>query len=914
MTLIGPLGFTAPWLLLGLVALPILWFLLRAVPPAPIRRRFPGVALLLGLSDEEVQAERTPWWLLALRMLALAAAILGFAGPILHPVTTGPARGPLLIVEDGSWAAARDWSRHLARIDRALSEAAAAGRPAALVSLSDPPPVAPTFAPAADLAAGLPGLAPKPWEPAATLPPLPEGNFDTLWLSDGLAREGRADLAAALDARGSLTVWQGGGPVLALGPAKIDEGAVTVPLVTSAPLTLPIEVAAIGPDPAGIERELARETAEPGATELRFDLPPELRNRVGRFEITGLRSAGAVSLTDDATRRRKVALIAGGTAREGLELLSPTYYLDKALAPTADLIEGTLEDVLAAKPDVIVLADLAEIPEADRLADWLEEGGLLLRFAGPRMAAASEEGDMFLPVRLRAGGRSVGGTMSWGEPRGLAPFPEGSPFAGLEVPPDVAINTQVMAEPAPELAERTIATLADGTPLVTRSRFGQGEIVLFHVSANAEWSNLPLSGLFPQMLERLAISARAAAPEAGNLAGTTWVPQKLIDGFGRLSGAEEAAGVPGEELALAVPGPKTPPGLYAAEDRAVALNALARGRVLAPADWPAGQVIEGDAAPVQMPLKGALLALGLGLLLFDALASLALSGRLRGARAGVALVALAIALGAMPQGARAQETATPEATMPEARAIEAASNVVLATIATGDAGVDRVALAGLEGLSATLAARTTVEPSAPMVVDLETDDLALFTFIYWPVTADQPAPSPRAYAKLNRYLRGGGMILFDTRDADLAGMGSATDAGRRLQALAAPLDIPPLAPIPPDHVLTRTFYLLQAFPGRYEGTIWVEDTPDATEAAEGMPFRNLNDGVTPVVIGGNDWAAAWAVDGTGRPMLPVGRGQAGERQRETALRFGVNLIMHVLTGNYKSDQVHVPALLERLGQ
>jgi hypothetical protein len=68
------------------------------------------------------------------------------------------------------------------------------------------------------------------------------------------------------------------------------------------------------------------------------------------------------------------------------------------------------------------------------------------------------------------------------------------------------------------------------------------------------------------------------------------------------------------------------------------------------------------------------------------------------------------------------------------------------------------------------------------------------------------------------------------------------------------------------------------------------------------------------VIGGNDWAAAWALDESGAPMVPVGRGYAGERQRELALRFGVNLIMHVLTGNYKSDQVHVPALLERLGQ
>jgi hypothetical protein len=136
-----------------------------------------------------------------------------------------------------------------------------------------------------------------------------------------------------------------------------------------------------------------------------------------------------------------------------------------------------------------------------------------------------------------------------------------------------------------------------------------------------------------------------------------------------------------------------------------------------------------------------------------------------------------------------------------------------------------------------------------------------------------------------------------------------------LRQIAAGLDIPPLEPVPGDHVLTRTFYLLAAFPGRYQGgTLWVEAAPADAERAEGMPFRNLNDGVTPVVIGSNDWAAAWAVDDTGMPLLPVGRGTTGERQREMALRFGINLIMHVLSGNYKSDQVHVPALLERLGQ
>ena len=201
-----------------------------------------------------------------------------------------------------------------------------------------------------------------------------------------------------------------------------------------------------------------------------------------------------------------------------------------------------------------------------------------------------------------------------------------------------------------------------------------------------------------------------------------------------------------------------------------------------------------------------------------------------------------------------------------------------------------------------------------MGVDVEHDEVVFFPFLYWPITADTATPSAAAYDKLNHYLRTGGMILFDTRDADMAGAGPTPEV-QALQRIAQGLDIPPLAPLPDDHVLTRSFYLLQDFPGRFNVPgLWVEASAPDAALLDGMPFRKLNDGVTPVIIGGNDWASAWAVDAGGVQMFPVGRGYAGEKQREIAFRFGINVIMHVLTGNYKSDQVHVPALLERLGE
>ena len=923
---IGPIGFAAPWLLLGLLILPILWILLRAVPPAPIRRRFPGVALLLGLTDDENQTDRTPWWLLLLRLLAVAAVIIGFAGPVLNPDDDTPGTGPLLILADGTWADARDWERRMDRVSALVNEAGRAGRTVAIATLTDLPAGGPVFLSAEAAATRLPGLRPAAFAPGDSALTdwlqTVEARFDTFWLSDGLDRDSRADMLALLEDRGDVRVFESPRPILGLRPPRFQDGAIQITGLRAA-ATGPAElsIAAIGPDPAGVERQLATGGIAFGAGDteatLSLALPPELRNRLTRFEISGIRSAGAVTLADDALRRREIALIGGDANREGLELLSPLHYLREALEPNADLISGTLADAIPANPDVIILADVAQLTATEALdtLDWVESGGLLVRFAGPRLAGSDvsrTEEDPLLPVRLRAGGRSVGGAMSWGEPKSLAPFAENSPFFGLPVPGDVTVTAQVMAQPDPTLADRVIAQLSDGTPFVTRKPVGDGQVVLFHVTANAEWSSVPLSGLFVQMLERLAVSSRTELPPIEAMEGTIWSPQSVLTAFGAVEPAGTLPGVPGEDLVSDAPNAQVLPGLYTGENRQIAVNVLGADATLAATDWPDRIPVEGLQVTRETGLKGWLLGLALLLLAVDAVASLALSGRLRGPRSGVtaALVAVALVLAAAPSGLRAQD-----AGMTDDFAVRATAEVVLAHVLTGNAQVDQMASRGLHGLSDVLFRRTAIEPAAPIGIDLERDELAFFPILYWPVTPDQPLPSADAYAKLNRYLRTGGMIVFDTRDANIAAFGSSSPEGRMLQALARPLDIPALEPLPPDHVLTRSFYLLQDFPGRYPSRdVWVEAAPPDAVQLEGMPFRNLNDGVTPVVIGGNDWASAWAIDESGQWMVPVGRGMAGERQRELAYRFGVNLVMHVLTGNYKSDQVHVPALLDRLGQ
>lgn len=926
MLVLGPLGFLTPWLLLALALLPLLWIILRAMPPGPRRVGFPGVALLLGLVDCQPVARRTPWWLLLLRLAAVAALILGFAGPVWNPAPRDDADGPLLVVMDAGWPAAPDWPARQARAERALTQAAADGRPAALL-LADgrADPGALGFQPADTLLARLRAAQPVAWEtalpddPAAALADLPPGPLSTLWIADGLEHPHRAEWLAALQAEGPVTVLPQAAPIRTL---ALHEGQTPSLTLRSTDDAAP-GVLAIGPDPQGVERELAR--LQPGAARaaqgvvtrpVAIDLPPELRNRITRFQVEGPAHAGAVVLADDRVRRHKVALVGDPDRQaEGQQLLSPLHYLRRALVADADLVEGGLGDVLDAAPDVVILADQVDLAEGDELSRWVQDGGLLIRFAGPRMAAHEDLGrEALLPVPLRQGGRDIGGALSWGDPRAIRPFAPDGVFAGLEVPDDVAIRAQLMAQPSPELGQRMIAALSDNTPLVTRADMGQGQLVLFHVTANAEWSNLPISGLFVQMLDRLIDTARGMtqAEMARPADQPLWTPQMLLDAFGRSHQAEGLAPVAAEALARG-PGPDHPAGIYTASGRSLALNA---GGEFALADWP-GALIEDRAAAPGRALKGPLLAAAALLMALDALVSALLlrggrmgrgadaRGRHRDRLAALLLAGLLAGLPGGPPGAAAQGAG------PDPETIRAAGEVALAYVVTGDAETDRISEQGLRGLSMVLRQRSSVEPGAPVGIDLEQDDLSVLTFLYWPVTDSQPLPSARAYLRLNHYLRSGGMILFDTGDGDIAGLGGP-DRNAALRNLAAPLEIPPLAPLADDHVLTRSFYLLSDFPGRWQGQpVWAE-APLSQEAAGEGGFRQLNDGVSPVLIGANSWAEAWAVDEDGMALFPVGRGWEGESQREMAQRFGVNLIMYVLTGNYKSDQVHVPALLDRL--
>jgi hypothetical protein len=287
------------------------------------------------------------------------------------------------------------------------------------------------------------------------------------------------------------------------------------------------------------------------------------------------------------------------------------------------------------------------------------------------------------------------------------------------------------------------------------------------------------------------------------------------------------------------------------------------------------------------------------------------------------IAAMLIAAGLAGALAMAQPAHTQQSTPPpkltaqqEAFALKATHQTHLAYIVTGDADVDAVSKAGLQGLTLFLAQRTAFEAGDPIGLDPARDELTFFPLIYWPISLKAPKPSQAALQRIDTYMKRGGTVLFDTRDALDAPPGPNGENRAPgmvvLRSILSSLDIPELEPVPRDHVLTKTFYLLRDFPGRFtSGRLWVEALPAETDDQSNRPAR-AGDGVSSILITSNDLAGAWAMRPDGQPMLPLVPGEP--RQREFAFRAGVNIVMYAMTGNYKADQVHIPALLERLGQ
>ncbi len=890
--MLSSLTFLFPWILGALVAVPVLWWLLRVMPPRAKTIKFPAFFLLKDLTTKLKSAVHTPWWLLLLRCLVALFFIFAFAEPVLHPAESlpGGAKGDVLIVIDNGWASAGNWPARLDKLRDTLQQVRRSGRPVIFLptAQSDEDGHVHSFGPMepAQAEEWLNRLKPQPWptahEEAATTAQkiLKEQNVTyAVFFSDGITENSEESQHLLKLMQAVVMDDAVNNPVIL---RQTDDKNYSLERLHSEAQDKPVQVVAYTTD-NNIADEL-RISFAAGKTEQNFawDMLPEVRNKTARLALRDPAMASAVFLANAQWRQHPVGIIADSTQKENRDFLSEVYYLRRALEADSQLTIDRLDALMKMSVSALILPDSTALTaaEKDDLLKWVQNGGFLIRFAGPHLAAAGED-DPLLPVPLRSGQRAMEGAMTWEKPVHLGEISPQSPLYGLPVPQDTTVTRQVLADPTPEVFEKTWLQLEDGTPLMTGTKMDKGTLVLIHTSAGPDWSNFCYSGLFVQALQRMVSLSNGISSYK---AQTTLPPLLLMDGFGKLNAPDSrtiaTAVTPNQDF---TPSPQTPPGLYGSALEFSAFNlGDALGKMKPLKDIPAAVTIQTYQKTDEVDLKSNLLKLALLLLLVDTLATL----RLRGV-----MIFLALMLCAAP--ARAAEDP-----------VNLVSGLYLAYIETGDQDIDRTSYNGLTGLGEVISTRTTAKVKGVVALNPDSDNLVYYPVIYWPITERQENLSMTAANNIQNYLSQGGIILFDTRDRQFGGdasNGSAPGA-RKLRVLTQSIEIPELMEVPKDHILTRSFYLLDDFPGRYDGgKLWVEKEPSPR-----------HDAITSVIIGANDWAAAWSKDANDQSRFMIEPG--GERQREMAYRFGVNLVMVALTGNYKADQVHTPYILERLGQ
>ncbi len=906
---LGAIGFQAPLVLFALGVLPIIWFLIRSLPPKPREVVFPPYRFLLNLKNTVSPPDKAPWWVLLLRLFIAALIIIALADPIYNPNKGGTSDGPLLIVLDNGWEVSNKWSNHLSAAEGEINDASRSERPIYIIGTTKREiDLALTPLTPSEARDRINLLSPQAWSPDYSwvldrVGEIEDVSFAKIfWISDGLVHDNFEALKSDLEGLGPLTLVTDAlmAPSLALLPPNLEGLEIG--------LTLKRELREFPDTKTIIAR--GQNGEELGRVGLDFgfgsgvaigvlNLPQAIRNSISKLEVLGNRSAGTTYLMDGSTSRPLVGITTGEIALETPPLKSSRLYLTRALEGKAAIEEGSIPSLIEKNVSILILANTAPLTDGEEvsISEWVDKGGVLIRFPGEQTSSTP---DTLMPVQIRSGDRSFGGSLSWDTPKTLAPFDSDSPFAGLFVPDEISIRRQLLASPSIDLDNKSWARLEDGTPLVTAATRNSGWLILFHTSANQDWSDLSLSGLFPDMLERLLPFANSRNIMGMSFDGGLLPPQSIMDGYGTLAQPKaHISPLNGSEIGITVASQETPPGLYGSLGSPVALNLSSKN---GPIDnnfnfdpIEDGDLVRGFTQTEENPLKPIFLTLALMLGLFDMALGLWLRGLVQ--KTAMALICMGLVF-SNPQVSEAQET------LSEEYALGAATQTRLAYVELGNPSLDEKVLGGLRKLGRTLRERTSLVLGDPVAINPKEDALNLYPFIYWPVGTLTPKSDEETLQKIAAYLQAGGMILFDTGVEDPAtnSLGITNPSSQSaLQRLLGGMELPPLIEVTEDHVLAKSYYLLNQFPGRVMGrALWVERRSGGEEPS-----------VTGIIIGSHDWASAW---NNGTSSLGRNTGNFSAWQQEHATRFGINLVMYALTGTYKNDSLHMDAILERLVQ
>ncbi len=923
---IGPVAFAEPWLLLSLMGVPLVWFMLRTMPPVPNTYKFSALWLITQSQSSRQFTDRAPLWIVIIRLTYISLLIIALANPKMHSFQHLNGSHPLLIVIDNGWASGSGWQQRSQTANKLISAAELKKKDIFVATTAREPDRKSRLAGPLTVSEALllvDQIIPKPWsiDPLfltqdKVKKQLPR-YFETHWISDGIFNSKKFHVIEHLKKYGPVLLLQN----KSLGPTIISyikhKGLTLQATVmrSTAELEGKTKLSAVNKDNRVITTSNITFKKGELTKTVEVRLPEKKKNEINRFVLQNEANAAAVYLVDESLKKVSVGIATRINSQSPHPLLNEVFYLKTALSDSSYTKKGTLDKLSKKNIPIILVPDAYQISieEKANIRKWVEAGGTLIRFSGPNLAAnlegeSEEANDSLIPVKLRGRERAFGGSLSWQQPLNITTFNRNSPLSNLPRYKDVLVRRQLLATPAPTLKQQTWASLSDGTPIITAKNKGDGRIILFHTTATPEWSDLVISGQFVEMLQRLIKSKRTRANSAylSNLSAL-----KLLDGFGQLRVPPTSdIIIPNIGLAKKLkPGPIHPPGFYGSSSAPAAFNlSLTAKDIKSETVIPRGIETSNFDLVNVVNLSAHLFYLALGLLLIDTLIILFLNNDrinfFTKTLPKVSLLFLIILLGIFVDIISNSALADSKLSSADRFALTASSQTRLVFAKSGTHETDVLSLSALRTLTDALRERTAASLGDPLGVNIESDDLAFFNILFCPLSALKEPLSINVQNRLNNFMDNGGILFIDSQNAieSRRSVREITSLVPKLRAIGPHLNIFPLVPITRQHTLMRSFYILKSFPGRFSNEIlWVRN----------RQFSKFGE-LTPIIAGTNDWIRAWAKNKQGDFVFSMS--QKAHSQRELSIRFGINLVIYALTGNYKSDQLHTNNILKRIAK
>jgi hypothetical protein len=857
--------------------------------------------------------ENAPIAVLLIRIAVLSLIILALAHPVKKTNFNKLSfENALIVVEDG-WQNAKNWKQKKSAIKSVLDVAKRNASNVFLMTTavkkdgSNPVFIGPVLPQKAMKV--LKSLKPKNWKSdysiveknieKLVLEKTLQGNTKVFWLSSNFYGENLQTAMESAQLLGDLELIinedeQETLKFISSVSRSLNKLEITVKRAKNLKFSESQKIAIFDEDDNALSKEILNFDENKDVANAVFYAPETVLNRAFKIQIISKFPVSSETyLLGDWKKKKTVGIVSYQNQKKQNPLLSKDYYVKKAIEPFAKIKTGSIKELLNSDLSTIVITDGFEYGEEKGLENFVKNGGTLLCFSKKGL----QNSDLF-PVKLKEGLRNMGGEISQEKNQNVADFPEKSLFYGIKNDNQIFVKTQLIAESSIDSNDKTIASLQDGTQLVTARNFGKGRVVFFHISSDASWSNLPLSTMFAQMLERIVLTSKDDFFSINKPIKLSL--QNKLSAFAKMKKYKnkKEKKINLSDITSSVSSHNTPAGIYVAGSIKKGVNLCLKNCGLEHLEEiPYGaEVLNLSDIESEFDFSNVLYFLALSLLVFEQFFSLFLKDALPKNKKFFAIVFCFVFM--FSNGVKAEN-------IDYKSAIKAVSKTSVAIVKTGNKTIDEVAQNAFSSLEKEVLLRAGIALGKTAILDVENDELSLYPMVYWAISDAKKMPSEKGIKKINEYIASGGIVWFDTRNFAAKVSGSNVNANVNLNNLAQFLSIPAVKKVEKNHAVFNSFYEINSCSGRMEGDgLWL--TQNSFNA-----WQNgiKNDGVSPIIIGSADWIGAWVKDKKNRPLFSAFDGEDG---RENSFRCGVNIIIYALMGNYNKGKSQIDLILSGL--